>query len=618
IKDVFNNFFPLNNRLNIIGSLFLNKLKVHYNYHQKKLEDYLFLGSISYLRIKGLNLKNKLPKKINVSVSRGNFSILPQNLKFTSFTINTLKSKIKLNYLKLMGNVESPKSVKMEFSGDISKEAQEILKKINPYIKFIKTNKSLHLRQMKFNMTSQDIKVNGDMILNGIFTNLQVEKNPHKFSSEISLSYNATKCSIQFNKQKEKIFINFRGKLTHNAVDRLLVKNPYLKDKIAGNFSLNFSLNPFYIINSNGFININDMIINPDLGLSINQLSANSTNNVILIKKSLISLFKDKINLYGKIHLIKGRNNINIRLESHTLHLDPLINKFSKKQPTNSNVKLTGTVYFNIKNTFYKKGVIRDIDGKILINNGFKELRIYKGFLCALPIKAVLKKDKKTKKLDIKINSLNFLIQDTLQCLVSGQKKLITGTSKIKITLHANLNDNPIKTLNGDFFFESKEGKIFKLTLISQILSIINSTEIFFGKIPDLGKVGFKYTDLQATGTIKDGCLIFRKSYLNATNMELAFHGKINLNTKEVNLIVLFAPLKTIDRFVKKIPILRYITGGNLLVIPFQAKGTIDNPIIIPLSPKAVGSEALKILKNTIKLPFTIFQPIRPHKINGK
>jgi len=594
----------------MIGSLFLNKLKVNYNYNLKKLEDYLFLGSIFYLKINGLNLKNKLPKKINVSVSRGNFSILPQNLKFTSFTINTLKSKIKLNYLKLMGNVKSPSSIRMELSGDISKEVQEILKKINPYIKFIKTNKILHLKKMKFNMTSQDIKVNGDMILNGIFTNIEIEKNPHEFSSALNLSYNATKCSIQFNKQKEKIFINFKGKLTHNAVDRLLVKNPYLKGKIAGNFSLNFSLNPFYIINSNGFININSMTIAPDLRLSINQLSANSTNNAILIKKSLISLFKDKINLYGKIHLIKGSNNINIRLKSPTLHLDPLINRFSKKQDSSSNLKLAGDIKFNIENVFYKKRVVRDVDGKIVINNGFKELRIYKGFLCALPINAILKKDNKTKILTIEINSPNFPLQRTLQCLVSEQKKLITGTSKIKITLHTDLNDNLIKTLNGNFFFESKKGRIFKLTLISQILSIINSTEIFFGKIPDLEKVGFKYIDMQAIGIIKHGCLIFKKSYLNATNMELAFHGKIDLNTKKINLILLFAPLKTIDRIVKKIPILRYITGGNLVVIPFQAKGTIDNPIIIPLSPRAVGSETLKILKNTIKLPFTIFQPI--------
>lgn len=96
--------------------------------------------------------------------------------------------------------------------------------------------------------------------------------------------------------------------------------------------------------------------------------------------------------------------------------------------------------------------------------------------------------------------------------------------------------------------------------------------------------------------------------------MELAFHGKIDLNTKKVDLIVLFAPLKTVDRIIKKIPILKNITGGNLLVIPFQAKGKINDPMIIPLSPKAVGAEAMGILKNTIKLPFTIFQPLLPNK----
>jgi len=611
IKNVFKYFFNFNDKFNFKGNLFLSRAKIDYNYNLNKLEHYLFLGKILDFRIKGLNLKNNLPGKINVSIGGGKFFISPENLKFTSLTIKTLRSKIKLNSLKILGNIKKPASIKVVFSGKMSKEIQKILKTLVPYLKPVKTTDNFYVKKMKFSMIQKAIEVEGDVILNNVFINLKLTKKQEKIATDVDLKYNNTKCNILFNKQNEIFYISFKGRLTHYILNRLLENNLYLKDKIYGNFNLTFSLNPFYIINSNGYLNINSIDIDDDLKLLVIQLSTNSSNNKIIIKNSSIDLFNDKINLFGNILLLKNHTNIDISLISNELHLDPLIKKFNKKKHnTKSQLRLTGNINFQIRNVFYKNWIVKDIIGKILINNGFKELRISRSLFCGLPINLLFKNDKEEKKLDIWMESLNFPIKDTLNCLLCEKKKLITGTSKIKVSLHSNLNNNFIKALNGDFFFKAKDGRIFKLTLISQILSIINSTEIFVGKVPDLEKKGFKYNDLEAKGIVKNGCLIFKNSYLNATNMELAFHGKIDLNTKKVNLVILFAPLKTIDRIVKKIPILRHITGGNLVVIPFQAKGTIDKPIIIPLSPKAVGTEAINILKNTLKLPFTLFQPI--------
>jgi len=614
IKDIASHFLPVNDQFKITGNLFFNRLKISYNYKKNKLKDYLFLGSIFNFNIKSINFKNKLPKKTKLRISRGNFSIYPKKIKLTSLVVDTLKSNIKLNYLELLGDIKNPKSIKMDFSGDVSIEAQKILKKIIPYMELIKTEKMAKVKNMKVTISKQDIKVNGDVVLNDVFTNLNIEKETGKLSTHIDLTYAKTKCSVKFTSQKEKIFIDFKGDLTQSAVDRLVVKNPYLKDKISGDFSLSLSLNPFYIINSNGYINMDSINIDPDIELSITHMSATSINNMILIKKFLISLYDDEISLDGTINLIKGLNKINIKLRSNSIHLDHIINNFNKKQDNDIKFKIAGSIDIDVKNVFYKDRSIRDIRGKVLLNNGFKELNISRAYLCELPIKAIFKNDKNTKKLEININSSNFSIQDTLHCLICNKKTLITGTSKINITITSLINENDfIKTMNGDFLFQSKDGRIFKLTLISHILTVINSTSIFFGKIPDLGKIGFGYNDILAQGIIKDGCLFLKKFYINATNMELALHGKIELNTKKINLLIFFAPLKTIDRIVKKIPILREITGGNLMVIPFQAKGTIDSPIIIPLSPKAVGTEAIGILKNTIKLPFTIFQPLVPN-----
>jgi hypothetical protein len=50
--------------------------------------------------------------------------------------------------------------------------------------------------------------------------------------------------------------------------------------------------------------------------------------------------------------------------------------------------------------------------------------------------------------------------------------------------------------------------------------------------------------------------------------------------------------------------------GGNLILIPFRAKGELGNPTVIPLSPTAVGSGVLGILERTLKLPITLMEPL--------
>jgi hypothetical protein len=92
--------------------------------------------------------------------------------------------------------------------------------------------------------------------------------------------------------------------------------------------------------------------------------------------------------------------------------------------------------------------------------------------------------------------------------------------------------------------------------------------------------------------------------------MGIGCEGDIDLINQEMDLTVLVAPLKTVDRIVGKLPIINNILGGTLISIPFRATGKIGNPTVIPLSPTAVGSGVLGIMERTLKLPITLIQPI--------
>ena len=92
--------------------------------------------------------------------------------------------------------------------------------------------------------------------------------------------------------------------------------------------------------------------------------------------------------------------------------------------------------------------------------------------------------------------------------------------------------------------------------------------------------------------------------------MGIACEGEIDLVDKQMDLLILIAPFKTVDRIVEILPLIGNVLGGKLISIPFKAKGNFNDPTVYALPPTAVGSGILGILERTLKLPITIIQPI--------
>ena len=83
----------------------------------------------------------------------------------------------------------------------------------------------------------------------------------------------------------------------------------------------------------------------------------------------------------------------------------------------------------------------------------------------------------------------------------------------------------------------------------------------------------------------------------------------------DADMIVLVAPLKTIDTIVSKVPLLGKAIGGKnatIVTFPVKIKGSIKDPDVTVLSPDAVGEAMIDLVKNTLMLPFRILSPIFP------
>jgi uncharacterized protein YhdP len=164
--------------------------------------------------------------------------------------------------------------------------------------------------------------------------------------------------------------------------------------------------------------------------------------------------------------------------------------------------------------------------------------------------------------------------------------------------------------IDGEMILNARNGRIYRFNLLSKVLAVINLTEVFRGKMPDLMKDGLAYESIAVRVIIEDSLCTIQEAVIDGASANIAGQGTIDLATGETDLIVLVAPFKTVDALVRYTPLLGDWLGGTLISIPVKVTGPFSEPNVTPLAPSAVGSSLMNLMKKTINLPVQIVAPL--------
>ena len=209
-------------------------------------------------------------------------------------------------------------------------------------------------------------------------------------------------------------------------------------------------------------------------------------------------------------------------------------------------------------------------------------------------------------------------LENTLACL-SKEKASASGVYNLNGEVMAKaMPQAPTRIYSGDLDFSANNGRIYRFGLLAKVFAILNVTEIYRGDVPDLVGEGFAYEAMTIKANFEGKKLVMEECSIDGASMGIACDGAIDLAEDKINLVILVAPFKTVDRIVKNIPLVGRVLGGKLVSIPFRARGDLDDPVVIPLSPTAVGSGVLGVLERTLKLPITMIQPLLPDEEQDK
>ena len=77
------------------------------------------------------------------------------------------------------------------------------------------------------------------------------------------------------------------------------------------------------------------------------------------------------------------------------------------------------------------------------------------------------------------------------------------------------------EVLNGNLKFHAKDGRIYRYGVLAKILALLNVTEIFRGKLPDVVKEGFAYNSIKADGNLENGKFMFKEFVIDGSSMTI-------------------------------------------------------------------------------------------------
>jgi uncharacterized protein involved in outer membrane biogenesis len=418
---------------------------------------------------------------------------------------------------------------------------------------------------------------------------------------------------VSTDRRPDQVALAFEGTLSAKTLDRLLLSNPFPSGRITGDFQA--AIVPAEPIRSNakGQLTATNLFLPLEIEhkIHINQLQLTAEDNLLRIAPSAFRVDDNWHTLEGEIRLAADRYHVDLRHEGAYFELpDADQQKGDTHLEPYLELPIEGTIQSRL--SLLKWGDQRWIPMKTTstLAPGKWILRLDEAELCGIQTTGmvVLEADKVT--LDLEHEAHNEALDPSIACLLA-KSDIIDGRFNLEGRLAGGAPFEVLtQSLDGAFKFKAEDGRIYRFDLLGRILATINLTELVRGQKSDLMGEGLAYRAIDIEAQLEDNVLRLDKALINGASVEIAAEGSLDLSAKEIDLMVLVAPLKTVDALVKFTPIVNTWLEGTLVSIPVKVSGNFDDPDIVPLSPSAVGNSLLNLLKNTIQLPITLIEPL--------
>jgi hypothetical protein len=419
--------------------------------------------------------------------------------------------------------------------------------------------------------------------------------------------------------EQNTLLLDFTGDIDKPTADRLLRENWILSGRVSGDFRLKVDRddlrNAFFRGKLTGEgLHFPHLLAEP---LHVGRFAVSGRGHRLTAETTEVSFCDSRMIIDGVLDNQDGDLWFDLDLKADRLD-DNLIRNLrpgdrkqagvDQKQNVRPTPGYNGNVHLKTETFAYKNFTWSPVEARVRMDRQTVRLQIDQADLCGISTTGELEFSPRGLRLQITPEASDAALQATIACLRNNPVDMdarydLTGEIKIPPT---RLDYLPLMT--GHMEFSSTNGTIQYANVLMKIFSVLNVTEVFAGGASDLTEKGYGYTVARATADIGGGKLVFNEILLDGNSLKITGQGSIDLRDQEVDVTLLAAPLKTVDRLVNKIPIISYITGGSLVSIPLRLDGRLNDIQVTTMPPAAVGKGLLNLMQRTLKAPFKLME----------
>jgi hypothetical protein len=418
---------------------------------------------------------------------------------------------------------------------------------------------------------------------------------------------------------KEELSFAFAGNLEKATIDKLLAKNRFLGGWVKGNIKVLLRKKEptrSVVLGKLSAARIGCPCISEE-PVEIEGLSLTGTKQGVRLESAAFTWEESRMSLQGDLRSSSGTFLLDMALSADRIRwreVEEIISaKRAKKRkarpPVFWTVPLQGSLRINAGRFDYHGLAWGPLKADLSL--GPKEITVVvtEADLCGISTPANVGVFPEEVTLDMTGSAKDEKLDDALTCL-GERERLITGdfTFDAELTARGKPEDL-VDSLGGHGDFLSTNGRIYRFPLLARIFALLNVSEIFRGRLPDLAE-GFGYKTLKIKAKVLKGTLSIEEATLDGSSMDIACEGNMDLVSRKIDFTILVAPFKTIDSLIQHLPVLGYIFQGRLVSVPVKVAGEWSDPVVTPLAPSAVGSELLGLMERTLLFPYQIIQPL--------
>jgi AsmA-like protein len=567
----------------------------------------------------------------SLAAPKGKFSITSENISMTDVQTRIHDTSLKVSgtikdYLKGLSGIDM--TFQGEIGPDLTRWAEDAFN-ISPILR-LKPPISVSTAHLTWN-NQHHTAFSGDLsIKKGPKITTDFSVNPEKLTIEkLIIQDQVSNASIKLGQKNRIMDVLFAGNLQKETLDNIIEKNEILKGQIKGDLYAHVLLDQPLHSTLKGELTVKDFIFprKTKPSLVINDLFLTAKKDILKVKSAKLALADNSFDLKGNVNLSAAAPILDMELFANDLNLDQLkqdLDNNTKKSHNQTAEKswaypIRGMVKVKIENLTYNALTWKPFEADIRFNDKAAAVSITDANVCGITTLGILKITPQEITIDLKPSAQNQELNPSIRCLSDKSAKII-GNFNLEGNIKAKGTAQTLKqNINGDLKLYASKGRFHagrSLRILIKIFSILDVTEIFKGKLSNPETDGFAYNSIRAKTDIKNGKLVLNELIIDGSSMNIVCQGYIDVVNKRMDVTALVAPLKTIDFFIKRTPLIKNILGDSLISIPVGIKGHLENPRVTTLPPSKVGSGLLDIIKRTLQLPVKIIQPIPPPEEN--